>query len=61
MSSGTTGNGDGYIGNGVTRDTAGKITAVTIDAPGYQEISEQILIKRLRNAQSAAGSVNEGG
>jgi prepilin-type N-terminal cleavage/methylation domain-containing protein/prepilin-type processing-associated H-X9-DG protein len=61
VSSGTTGNGDGYIGNGVTRDTAGKIDAVTIDAPGYQEISEQIWIKRLRNAQSAAGSVNEGG
>ena len=52
--------GDGYLGNGVTRDTTGKITGVAIDAPGYQEISEQIWIKRLRNRQSAAGSVNEG-
>jgi prepilin-type N-terminal cleavage/methylation domain-containing protein/prepilin-type processing-associated H-X9-DG protein len=52
--------GDGYIGNGVTKDTTGKITAVLIDAPGYQEISEQIWIKRLRNRQSASGSVNEG-
>jgi prepilin-type N-terminal cleavage/methylation domain-containing protein/prepilin-type processing-associated H-X9-DG protein len=61
VTSGTTGNGDGYIGNGVTRDGTGKITAVTIDAPGYQEISEYIWIKRLRNRQSASGSVNEGG
>ena len=57
----TAGKGDGYIGNGVTRDTTGKITAVLIDAPAYQEISEQIWIKRLRNRQTAAGSVNEGG
>lgn len=53
--------GDGYIGNGVTKDTTGKITAVVIDPLGYQEISEQIWVKRLRNRQSAAGSVNEGG
>ena len=52
--------GDGYIGNGVTRNTStGAITAVTIDPLGYQEISEQIWVKRLRNRQSAAGSVNE--
>jgi prepilin-type N-terminal cleavage/methylation domain-containing protein/prepilin-type processing-associated H-X9-DG protein len=55
----TTGRGDGFIGNGVGRDGNGKITSVVIDAPTYQEISEQIWIKRLRNRQSAAGSVNE--
>jgi hypothetical protein len=43
----------------VGRDGNGKITSVVIDAPTYQEISEQIWIKRLRNRQSAAGSVNE--
>jgi len=51
--------GDGFIGNGVTRDGTGKILTVVIDAPGYQEITEQIWIKRLRNRQSAGGSVNE--
>ncbi len=52
--------GDGYIGNGVTRNSStGAITAVIIDPLGYQEISEQIWVKRLRNRQSAAGSVNE--
>ena len=51
--------GDGYIGNGVGRDGTGKITSVVIDPTGYQEISEQIWIKRLRNRQSASGSVNE--
>jgi prepilin-type N-terminal cleavage/methylation domain-containing protein len=53
------GKGDGFIGNGVERDSAGKITAVKIDAPSFAEISEYIWIKRLRNRQSAAGSVNE--
>ncbi len=63
VTSGSTENaskGDGYIGNGVTRDSAGKITAVSMGANGYQEISDFIWIKRLRNRQSAAGSVNEG-
>jgi prepilin-type N-terminal cleavage/methylation domain-containing protein len=57
----STAEGDGYIGNGVTRDSAGKITAVSIGANGYQEIADFIWVKRLRNRQSAAGSVNEGG
>ena len=57
----TAGKGDGFIGNGVTRDGDGKITSVVIDAPSYQEISEQIWIKRLRNRQSASGSLNEDG
>jgi prepilin-type processing-associated H-X9-DG protein len=56
----STSKGDGYIGNGVTRDSTGKITAVSMGANGYQEISDFIWIKRLRNRQSAAGSVNEG-
>ncbi len=55
-----TGKGDSFIGNGVGRDSNGKITSVGIDAPSYQEISDKIWIKRLRNRQSASGSVNEG-
>ena len=51
--------GDGYIGNGVTRDSTGKITAVAIGALGYQEIADQIWVRRLRNQLSASGSVNE--
>lgn len=51
--------GDGYIGNGVTRDSAGKITAVAIGPLGYQEIADQIWVRRLRNVLSASGSVNE--
>jgi prepilin-type N-terminal cleavage/methylation domain-containing protein len=56
----TSGNaGDGYIGNGVTRDGTGKITAVSTDSAGYQEIVDQIWVKRLRARQTAAGSVSE--
>ena len=57
----TSGNpGDGFIGNGVTRNaTTGAISSVATDAAGYQEIVEQIWVKRLRNRQSAAGSVSE--
>jgi prepilin-type N-terminal cleavage/methylation domain-containing protein len=51
--------GDGYIGNGVTRDGTGKITAVAIGPLGYQEIADQIWVRRLRNQLSASGSVNE--
>lgn len=57
---GETKGGDGYIGNGVSRDSAGKITGVAVGPLGYQEISDFIWIKRLRNRQSAAGSINEG-
>ena len=56
----TSGNaGDGFIGNGVTRNASGKITAVATDGAGYQEIVDQIWVKRLRARQSASGSVNE--
>jgi prepilin-type processing-associated H-X9-DG protein len=51
--------GDGYSGNGVTRDGTGKITAVAIGPLGYQEIADQIWVRRLRNQLSASGSVNE--
>ena len=52
--------GDGYIGNGVTRDpTTGKITAQAIGALGYQEIADQIWVRRLRNQMTASGSVYE--
>lgn len=50
---------DGFIGNGVGRNSDGKITAVVIDGGTYQEITDLIHVKRLRNRQSAAGSVNE--
>jgi len=53
------GKGDGYIGNGVTRDTTGKITAVAIDGPTYTEIADFIWVKRLAGVVAANGSVNE--
>jgi prepilin-type N-terminal cleavage/methylation domain-containing protein len=53
------GKGDGFIGNGVSRDSAGKITGVAIDASSYDEISKVIWVKRLRPRQTAGGSVNE--
>jgi prepilin-type processing-associated H-X9-DG protein len=62
VTSGTTekaGVGDGYIGNGVTRDSAGKITSVVAGPLGYQEIADQIWVRRLRNQQTASGSVVE--
>jgi prepilin-type N-terminal cleavage/methylation domain-containing protein len=62
VTSGTSENskeGDGYIGNGVGRDGAGKITSVTIGALGYQEIADSIWVRRLRNQQTASGSVSE--
>jgi len=51
--------GDGFIGNGVSRNANGNITAVATDAAGYQEAVDQIWVKRLRTRQTAAGSVNE--
>ena len=58
---GQAGKGDGYIGNGVTRDSTGKITTVSIEALGYQEITDSIWIKRLKAATSpsSTGSVLE--
>jgi prepilin-type N-terminal cleavage/methylation domain-containing protein len=53
------GQGDGYIGNGVTRDSNGKITDVSIDAPTYAEIADFIWVKRLAGVVAADGSVNE--
>lgn len=53
------GQSDAFIGNGVTRDANGKVTAVAIDGPTYQEIADLIHVKRLRNRQTAGGSVNE--
>jgi len=52
--------GDDYIGNGCARNASGAITAVTIaTAAAYNEISDQVWVKRLRNRQSSAGSVLE--
>ncbi|MFM7035575.1 MAG: type II secretion system protein [Planctomycetia bacterium] len=51
--------GDGYIGNGVIRGSDGKITSVVSGPLGYQEIADSIWVRRLRNQQTASGSVNE--
>lgn len=51
--------GDGYIGNGVIRDGSGKITSVVAGPLGYQEIADQVWVRRLRNQQTASGSVVE--
>lgn len=51
--------GDGYLGNGVTRNSAGKITAVAIGPAGIKEISDKIWVRRLRSRNTASGSVNE--
>jgi hypothetical protein len=51
--------GDGYIGNGVVRDGTGKITSCVSGALGYQEIADSIWVRRLRNQQTASGSVVE--
>ena len=53
------GKGDGYIGNGVTRDTTGKIATVVIDGPTYTEIADFIWVKRLAGVVAANGSVFE--
>jgi prepilin-type N-terminal cleavage/methylation domain-containing protein len=51
------GKGDGFIGNGVSRDGTGKISNVAIDGPTYSEIADFIWIKRLGGVVSASGSV----
>ena len=52
--------GDNYIGNGVSRNANGNITAVSCNtAAAYNEISDAVWVKRLRNRQSASGSVVE--
>jgi len=53
--------GDGYLGNGVSRDGTGSIKAVLIDANGYNEVADLIWLKRLRNIASPGGGSNEGG
>ncbi|NDC54420.1 MAG: type II secretion system protein [Planctomycetia bacterium] len=53
------GKGDGYIGNGVVRNSAGKITNVLIDDAGYTEVADFIWVKRLAGVVAANGSVNE--
>ena len=52
--------GDSYIGNGVARNSNGNITASTIaSAAVFNEIADQCWVKRLRNRNTAAGSVND--
>ena len=52
--------GDNYIGNGVSRNSNGNITAVSCNsAAAFNEISDQVWAKRLRNRNTAAGSLIE--
>jgi len=53
--------GDGFLGNGVARNSAGAITGYRLDVPSYQELTDQVWLKRLRVLQSPAGSLNEDG
>jgi len=51
--------GDSFLGNGVTRDSTGKVTGFSIDNPSYNELADQVWLKRLRFLQTASGSLNE--
>jgi prepilin-type N-terminal cleavage/methylation domain-containing protein len=51
--------GDNFLGNGVTRDSAGKISSVAIDETGYNEVADVIWLKRLRQLATPGGGSNE--
>jgi prepilin-type N-terminal cleavage/methylation domain-containing protein len=51
--------GDGYLGNGVGRNSTGKITSVAIGPAGIKEISDKVWVRRLRARNTASGSVND--
>jgi prepilin-type N-terminal cleavage/methylation domain-containing protein len=51
--------GDGYLGNGVGRNSDGKITSVAIGSAGVKEISDKVWVRRLRSRNTASGSVND--
>jgi len=51
--------GDAFLGNGVSRSSTGSVTGFLIDNPSYNELADQVWLKRLRAIESAAGSVNE--
>jgi prepilin-type N-terminal cleavage/methylation domain-containing protein len=51
--------GDNFLGNGVARDSAGKISSVAIDETGYNEVADVIWLKRLRQLATPGGGSNE--
>lgn len=54
---GSAGRGDGYLGNRDTRDASGAVTSTAIDAAGYNEVADDLWLKRLRAADASSGSV----
>jgi prepilin-type processing-associated H-X9-DG protein len=57
----TANKGDTFLGNGVTRNSAGAISSsgMVIDNQSYNELAGQVWLKRLRVLQTSAGSFNE--
>ncbi len=52
--------GDSFLGAGVTRNSStGAITGFVVDNPSYNELADQVWLKRLRVQQTAAGALNE--
>jgi prepilin-type N-terminal cleavage/methylation domain-containing protein/prepilin-type processing-associated H-X9-DG protein len=52
--------GDSFLGAGVSRNTTtGAITGFVIDNPSYNELADQVWLKRLRVLQTSAGTPNE--
>lgn len=51
--------GDSFLGNGVARSSTGSVTGFVIDNPSYNELADQVWLKRLRFLQTASGSLNE--
>jgi prepilin-type processing-associated H-X9-DG protein len=54
---GSTGRGDGYLGNRDARDASGAVTSTAIDAAGYNEVADDLWPKRLRAADASSGGV----
>jgi alkylation response protein AidB-like acyl-CoA dehydrogenase len=54
--------GDTFLGAGVVRNTTtGSITGFVIDNPSYNELADQVWLKRLRVLQTSAGALTEEG
>jgi len=54
---GAAGRGDGYLGNRDIRNASGSVTGTTIDVPGYDEVADEVWLKRLREAENPSGGV----
>jgi prepilin-type N-terminal cleavage/methylation domain-containing protein/prepilin-type processing-associated H-X9-DG protein len=51
--------GDSFLGAGVQRNTAGNITGFVVDNPSYNELADQVWLKRMRVLQTSAGALSE--